>query len=198
MGAPAKLKQLAPLLKKPSFTSKEARKAGVHPALLSHYAKTGRLERLREGVYRSPESPVPTSMQRADLIEAVLSIPNGAICLTSALAIYGLTEEIPRHHWIAISHSTSIKAPRPIKIVRYRNTDLGRTETDLDGIRVPIYDRERTIIDAFRQLSRETAIKALKMALSAQSSERINLVKLQLYAKKLRVPIEPYLLAVTT
>lgn len=198
MRASNSLKRLASLLKRPSFTAKEARAIGVHPALLSHYEKTGRLARLRRGVYRSPEAPTPTSMQWADLIEAALSIPNGTVCLTSALAIYGLTEEIPRNHWLAIPHNTSIKASRPIKIVRFRNIGLGRTEIELDGICVPIYNRERTIIDAFRKLSRETAIKALKAALSARGSERINLVRLQQYAKKLRVPIEPYLLTVTT
>jgi hypothetical protein len=107
-------------------------------------------------------------------------------------------EEIPRQHWIAVRHGTTAKAPRPEKIVRYRNVELGRTELDLDGVRVPIYDRERTILDAFRQLSRETAIKALKSALTIQGPEKLNLVKLQQYAKKLRVPIEPYLLTATT
>jgi hypothetical protein len=37
---------------------------------------------------------------------------------------------------------------------------------ELEGVLVPIFDRERKIIDAFRLLSPETAIKALKMALT--------------------------------
>jgi hypothetical protein len=31
---------------------------------------------------------------------------------------------------------------------------------------LPIFDRERTIVDAFRYLGRETALKALKKALT--------------------------------
>lgn len=53
-------------------------------------------------------------------------------------------------------------------------------------------------MDSFRQLSRETAIKALKMALAAKKKDRIDLKKIQLYAKKLRVPIAPYLMTATT
>lgn len=49
---------------------------------------------------------------------------------------------------------------------------LGRKEIELDGIMVPIFDRERTVVDAFRLLSRETAIKALKMALSLPKDKK--------------------------
>ncbi|MDY0040541.1 MAG: hypothetical protein RBS57_09540 [Desulforhabdus sp.] len=136
--------------------------------------------------------------QWSDLVESALSIPNGVICLISALAIYGLTEEIPREHWIAVQRDSKMRVPRPIRIVRYRNATLGKTEINLDGTKVPIYDRERTIVDSFRLLDRELAIKALKMALASKKKDRIDLKKLQQYAKKLRVPITPYLMAVTT
>jgi predicted transcriptional regulator of viral defense system len=116
----------------------------------------------------------------------------------SALAIYDLTEEIPRQHWIAIGHGTSARGGRQIKIVRFRNLKLGKTEIDLEGVTIPIFDRERTIVDAFRLLSRETAIKALKAAIAKGGKNRLDLVKLEAYAKKLRFDIIPYLLSVTT
>ena len=53
---------------------------------------------------------------------------------------------------------------------------------------VPIFDRERTIIDAFRLLSIETAVKALKKYLTGDA-KNIDLLKLQKYAEKLRVDI---------
>jgi predicted transcriptional regulator of viral defense system len=190
--------KLKPLLKKALFTSKEARALGVHPSALAYMVKTGKLMRLRQGVYRSVDAPVSSGFRWSDLIEAIRSIPGGTVCLISALAIYDLTEEIPREHWIAVGHNTSLRAPRPIRVIRYRNVSLGQTEIELDGIKIPIYDRERTILDAFRQLSRETAIKALKAAITITGKNRLDLLKLQKYAKKLRVPITPYLMAVTT
>jgi hypothetical protein len=72
--------------------------------------------------------------------------------------------------------------------------DLGRTVFKLGSVEIPIFDRERTIIDAFRLLSRETAIKALKMALK----KKLNLKKLQAYAKTLKFDITPYLITATT
>lgn len=125
-------------------------------------------------------------------------MPGGVICLISALAIFEITDEIPRQHWIAVSHGTSIDRGPNVKIMRFRNMDLGKTKIDLAGIRVSIFDPERTIIDAFRLLSRETAIKALKMGLSDKGNSRLDLRKLQAYAKKLRFNIAPYLLTATT
>jgi predicted transcriptional regulator of viral defense system len=193
------MKALQDLLRKSLFTSREARSLGIHPANLSYYVKTGQLKRISRGVYQcTAYNQEVASIRWGDLIEAVYSIQGGVICLTSALAIYDLTEEIPRQHWIAINHGTSSGAKDQVKIVRFRNMRLGRTQIELDGIMVPIFDRERTIIDAFRLLSRETAIKALKLALSLPKDKKIDLIKLQAYAKKLRVNIAPYLITATT
>lgn len=199
MRKPTGLGILEPLLKKPFFTARQARKLGISPSLLHHYFRSGRLKRLSRGIYQSSEYKSPEgNFQWEDLIEAVNSVPGGVVCLISALAFYKITDEIPRQHWIAVSHNTSIKRGRLIKIVRLRDMELGKTEINLEGIHLPIFDCERTIIDAFRLLSHETAIKALKMALSSQRKQRIDLKKLEYYARKLRVNITPYLMTVTT
>jgi predicted transcriptional regulator of viral defense system len=196
---PKALKAIHQLLTRPSFTAAEAKELGVSAALLGYYVKVGRIRRLGRGIYQGMDyqSP-PENFKWEDLIDAVHSVPGGVICLISALAIYEITEEIPRQHSIAVSHSTSIDRGNHIKIVRLRNMNLGKTTVSLGGVKVPIFDPERTIIDAFRLLSRETAIKALKMALSSKAETRLDLRKLQTYAKKLRFNISPYLISVTT
>ena len=45
------LNKLAPLLKAPSFTAKEAAHVGIGVAALARYTKSGDLERLSRGVY---------------------------------------------------------------------------------------------------------------------------------------------------
>jgi predicted transcriptional regulator of viral defense system len=192
------LSLLTALLDKPYFTSREARSKGVHPAVLSYYVKSGHLRRIRRGVYQNVTYQNPSAFKWEDLIEAVYSVKGGVVCLISALAIYDLTEEMPRLHWIAIRHGTSAKTMQGMKIVRYRNMLLGKTEIELEGATIPIFDQERTIIDAFRILSREIAIKALKIALTQECEKRIDLVKLQQYAKKLQFNITPYLMSLTT
>ncbi len=192
------LQLLIPLLNQPSFTSKEAKLLGVAASVLSHYLKAGKLKRIRRGVYQAIDYQNSEAFRWLDLIEVVHSINGGVVCLISALAVYDLTEEIPRQHWIGIRHGTSARSSRQIKIVRFRDLDLGKIEIELEGTLVPIFDRERTIIDAFRLLSRETAIKALKSAVAQGGKSRIDLIKLEAYAKKLQFDISPYLLSITT
>ena len=190
--------KLRPLSSRPYFTSQQARHLGVSAALLSYYTNIGLLRRIHRGVYQTDSVSSKTSLQWGDLLQALQTIPQGTVCLATALTIYGYSEEKSRQYWIAIPHSTSSKSSRLIKIIRMRNLALGKTTISLDGIKVAIFDRERTIIDAFRQLGREVAIKALKIAVTKKGAEKLDLVKLQAYAKKIRVNIEPYLLAVGT
>lgn len=189
---------LAPLLSQPSFTAKEARMIGVPSAVLSYYVNVGQLKRIRRGVYQAVNYQNPAAFRWIDLIETVHSINDGVVCLLSALAVYDLIEEIPRQHWIGIRHETSVRSSRQMKIVRFRDLDLGKIEIALEGAHIPIFDRERTIIDAFRLLSRETALKALKAAIAQGGKNRLDLIKLEAYAKKLQVDIAPYLISVTT
>ena len=50
-----------------------------------------------------------------------------------------------------------------------RNMSLGLTTVKMGKYKVKIFDRERTIVDAFRYLSDEIAIKALQAYLKLSS-----------------------------
>jgi hypothetical protein len=78
-----------------------------------------------------------------------------------------------------------------------RNIELGCSEIKMGEFTVRIFDRERCIVDAFRYLDRETAIKALKNYLFSDDYKP-QLRKLSEYAKILRVDLKPYILALTT
>ena len=192
------LNKLSKLLKKVSFTSTEAKEAGVHPSVLSYYVKKGILERIDRGVYRSATQAEEVDFRWEDLIQIISSIPSGVICLITALAIYEITEEIPREHWIAVPNSSKAPVRKMTRIVRMRNMELGLTTIKIGNQSIPIFDVERTIVDSFRYLDIEVAIKSLKMAIANPDIPRLDLIKLTNYAKKLRVNINPYLLTVTT
>jgi predicted transcriptional regulator of viral defense system len=194
------LSTLHPLLRKPLFTSKEAEEIGVSSAVLGYYVKAGQLERLRRGVYQSCDFKKKRRYENTpweDFLESLPFFPRGVVCLSTALAIYRMTDEAPREHWLAVPHTTSVKQEGRMKVVRFRDMELGKTKINLGEFKIPIFDRERTIVDTFRLLGPETAMKALKKGLSKKGSKRLNLRKLQEYAKKLRFDIMPYLLAVT-
>jgi len=192
------LRKIDSLLKHPSFNSQDAKTCGVSSATLSHYVKTGELVRLGRGIYRKTGAHIVEDFRWEDLVEAVQKTKDGVICLMSALALYEITEEVPREYWIAIKHSTRHRAGPSTKTVRMRNMELGRTTINMSGVVLAIFDQERTIIDTFKYLSKETAIKALRFGLKKRGPNKIDLQKIQEYAKILRVKIEPYLLAETT
>jgi predicted transcriptional regulator of viral defense system len=191
------LDKLKPLLLAPSFTSKEAHACGVSSSTLAYYVKQNELTRIGHGVYRGANAPVADDFRWEDLIEAMQRVKEGVICLTSALSLYHLTEEMPSQHWIAIRNETTHRAMPTTKVVRMRNLTLGKTTIKAGNVTLPIFDRERTIVDAFRYLGRETALKALKIALTKRGREKVDIEKIRQYAKKLRIKIEPFLIAMT-
>ncbi len=180
------------------ITAKEARLAGVPNSLLDYYCKTGSLSKVARGIYINTKHPPKIDFEWEDLVYTTLSISNGVITGISALAIYGLTEEVARFHWIAVSNATS-KGDRPnLKLVRVRNIELGRTTIKMGDVAVPIFDVERTLVEAFRLTSVENAIKALKAAFAPGSKHRPDPKKMLDYARKLHVKIDSYLMMVTT
>ncbi len=190
--------KLSLLLTKTIFTAKDARSKNISSSLLAYYIKKGLIERIDRGVYRGTNSTLDVDFKWEDLVLVSKSIKGGVVCLVSALALYELTDEIPRSYWIAVSNTSRAPKRRGAKIVRMRNMTLGLTKFSLGNEVLKIFDRERTIIDAFRYLGRETAIKALKTALASRKEHKLDLKKLESYAKKLRVNITPYLLTATT
>lgn len=191
-------KQLKKLLAKPLFRASEARALGIHPSRLSYYVKINLIERIGRGVYRGIGSEVNADFRWEDLILVSRSIPNGIVCLLSALAVYDLTEEIPRQHWIAIPHATTAPKRKNTRFIRMRDTDTGKIDYQLGKETIAIFDRERTVIDAFRYLSKEIAIKALKEAARGKGKNKFDFKKFQKYAKKFKIDLTPYILMVST
>ena len=189
------LTKITELLKKPSFSSKEASALGVSASSLAYYVKTGDLRRLAHGLYASPNFEISTDWQWEDLLQVVTSVPEGVICLITALRLWDLTDEHSREFWIAIPHRCKAQHKPHSRFVRYRNMNLGRTTFNIGGYEVAIFDETRTMLDAFRILSPEIAIKALKR-LAAQG--KLDFPKVSRYSKELRVNITPHILMVST
>lgn len=79
-----------------------------------------------------------------------------------------------------------------------RNMSLGLRTVKMGKYKVKIFDRERTIVDSFRYLSDEIAIKALQAYLKPSDKQKVDLPKLSRYAKILRININSYIMALTT
>lgn len=185
------------LSKRPVFSSAAGRKAGIPPRMLAYFYSKGQIERVSRGIYKIKDVDFDRDFEWEDLALTTLSIPHGVICLISALCYYDLTDEIMREFWIAVPHSTTSPVRKNARIVRMRNISLGQTTIKIGHQKLKIFDRERTIVDAFRYLDTETSLKALQSYLQTNKDKKPDIGKLQKYAKKLRVNLTPYIEAFT-
>lgn len=178
--------KLEKLEKKPFFTTNEAHKAGVSSRMLSYYVERGDLIRLSRGVYCSASfEPDGEDLKWSDLAIASKNIQGGVICLISALNYYDLTDEMMKEFWVAVENRDSrINFPMS-RIVRMRNLTTGVKTIKLSGLKVKIFDVERTLVDSFRLLDFETAMKALKLYLNGHCGKP-NISKLNKYTTELR------------
>ncbi|MBX9922869.1 MAG: type IV toxin-antitoxin system AbiEi family antitoxin domain-containing protein [Rhabdochlamydiaceae bacterium] len=185
------------LSKRPVFSSAEGKEAGIPSRMLAYFCSKGQIERVGRGIYRVKDVDFDRDFEWEDLILTALSVPNGVICLISALCYYGLTDEIMREFWIAVPHSTTSPARENAHIVRMRNISFGQTTIKIGSQKLKIFDRERTVVDSFRYLDKETALKALQAYLKTSKDRKPDIDKLLRYAKKLRVDLTPYISAFT-
>lgn len=190
--------QLLELLKKPLFKASDAHARGIPSRMLAHFCQKGVIERVSRGLYRVPDVLSGIDLDFEELVLTTIGIPHGVICLISALCYYHLTDQIMREYWIAIPNAERSPRRQHTKIVRMRNIVLGQTTIQIGNYKVKIFDRERTVVDAFRYLSHEVAIKALQAYLKPSINRKPDLSKLSKYAKALRVNITPYIMALTT
>ncbi|MGC1878325.1 MAG: type IV toxin-antitoxin system AbiEi family antitoxin domain-containing protein [Rhabdochlamydiaceae bacterium] len=186
------------LLKEPIFTANDARLRGIPSRMLAYFCRKGIIERAGRGLYRVAEASSGVDLDFEELVLTASSIPKGVVCLISALCYYNLTDQVMREYWIAIPNTDKSPKRPHTRIVRMRNMSLGLTTVKMAKYKVKIFDRERTIVDAFRYLSDEIAIKALQAYLKLSSQQRVDLPKLLRYAKTFRININPYIIAFTT
>ena len=115
----------------------------------------GLILRLGRGLYQLPESSLDANHS---LAEAAKLVPRGVVCLVTALAFHQLTDNIPSRVWMAIGPKD--RRPRashpPLQFVRFRDKMLrsGVEEHLIEGVRVPIYNPAKTVVDLFRYRQR--------------------------------------------
>jgi predicted transcriptional regulator of viral defense system len=191
------VQRLRPLLKRPFFSLEDAKKQGVSRQALANVFKKGIINRVSAGLYQAADYEPEVEFQWEHLALIAASIPHGVICWISALCYYDLTDQIMRESWIAVPFNTH-PPKRPLtRIIRMRNITLGRTKIKMGEYNVQIFDRERCVVDAFRDLSIEIALKALKIYLRSRE-HKPQLTKLTDYGEILHVDLMPYILAYTT
>ncbi len=147
----------------------ELREAGVTAATMSRMERAGEVLRLARGLYQLSDAPLDV---HHSLAEAAKRIPRGVVCLVSALAFHGLTDQLPRQVWLAIGQKDWSPKPdgTPIRLVRF--TDRFLTEGveihPVEGVPVKVFGVAKTVADCFRyrnKIGLSVAIEGLQEAL---------------------------------
>ena len=162
--------------------------AGIPAVDIVNLCNTGYLERIRHGYYQLADGNTSSEEQ---LIATL--IPKAIICVESALFHYGYSDFAPRKWSIAVPRSMS-RTKLDVDVLALQTYyvqpeiyELGRVTDDFYGVKLSVYDRERTICDCFKYRSRldhEIFSKALN---AYAKDDKKNLQNLSIYAKKLRV-----------
>ena len=132
--------------------TKDILEADIHSSHLYKLQEEGEVSRIKRGLYRWNDDEFDSS---TELIEVSNIAPNGVICLLSALSYYDLTTTNPWEYYIAIhrdEHSPKLPDYPPISIFYFgdKQFNTGIKEVDIEGSKVKIYDKEKTICDCIR------------------------------------------------
>lgn len=198
MSEPATLERTKALFRERGGTLRtgEAMEAGVHPRTLYELRDSGELTQLARGVYRLAEMP---PLSHPDLATVCKRVPQGVVCLISALAFHELTTQIP--HVVHLALPRTARTPAldypPLQVYRFSGEAYtsGIETYTTDGIEVRVYDAEKTLADCFKyrnKIGQDVAIEALR---SYRSRRGARLQRVLEYARVCRVEqvIRPYL-----
>ena len=162
--------------------------AGIRAVDVVSLCNAGYLDRVRHGYYQMAEQNEATEEQMLATL-----IPQGIVCVESALYHYGYSDFAPRKWSVAVPRTISrtkldVDAlPLQTYFVQQDLYELGKTTGNFHGTTLPVYDKERTICDCFKYRSRLDT-EMFSKALNAYANDpQKNLSNLSIYAKKLRV-----------
>jgi predicted transcriptional regulator of viral defense system len=178
----------------------ELREAGVTAATISRMERAGEVIRLSRGVYQMPDADLDPNHS---LAEAAKRVPKGVVCLVSALAFYGLTDQLPPKVWMAIGSKDW--APQrngaAIRIVRFTDSLLreGVEMHAIEGVPVKVFGVAKTVADCFRHRGKvglSVAIEGLQEALRQRKANPAEIAR-QADKGGVSTVIRPYLEALT-
>ena len=173
--------------------------AGIPREYLLRLLRKGVLVRSGRGLYRLASAPVT---EHHSLAEVAKRVPDGTICLLSALAFHELSTQLPPEVWIALPAGR--RAPRTdtakIRVVRFTGRALteGRQIERIEGVPVSVYSAAKTVADCFKfrnKIGLDVAIESLRNCLRTR---RASVREISHYAEICRVArvMRPYLEAI--
>jgi len=178
------------------FRTGDLEALGMSRAAAQRLVERGEAEQISHGLYRLVEGEIT---EHIGLVAVQKKIPDGIICLLSALQFHGIGTQLPREIWIAIDRKAwKPKNPGfPIRIVRFSgvNAQYGVETRELLGVPVRVTSIARTVVDCFRyrnKIGMDVALEALKDVLDRRLAARDEILRTA-EACRAKTVIRPYL-----
>ena len=179
------------------FTAHEAARHGIHSQVLTRLVRRGAIERVGRGQYRFSHGPISEHQTLAVVARAV---PDGVVCLLSALSLHGIGTELPAQVWLAIPRGarppTKVHYP-PLRVVKFSGKAFteGIETRRIAGQPVRVYGVAKTLADLFKYRNKIGLGVALEALREAWRERRFGMDDMDRYARICRVErvMTPYL-----
>lgn len=156
---------------------------GLGPGAWRFHAQQQGVRKIARGVYALSESVVA---RLHPIAKATLIVPQGVVCLASALEVHGFRHRSAPREWVAIENHARAPVLEPgtsIELVRFSGAAWEeQIETYAFGpIDCRVYSLSKTVVDCFRLRSRlpaELPLKALRFAMQVDQLPASDLLAL--------------------
>ena len=178
------------------FRPIQVEEAGFTRHQLRTLVREGAVEHIVRGLYRFAEAE---ATEDYSLAMVCARVPDGIVCLLSALRVHEIGSQVPREVWLAIQHKA--EPPRVpgigVRLLRFSGAawTYGIQRTEFEGVPARITSPARTIVDCFRferRIGREAALEALHDALRRRKVSTDALMRTMevLPSRRLRAALE--------
>ena len=129
----------------------ELRQGGVAPATVARMVRAGEVQQVARGMYQLTDAE---GHLHHDMAKASKRVPDGVVCLVSALCFHVLTREIPTNTFMAIGPKARAPANGGVLFVteRYpaRLLSHGVEVHAIENVPVKIFSAPCAVVDCFR------------------------------------------------
>jgi predicted transcriptional regulator of viral defense system len=144
-----RIEHLADIVKNSGvFRARDLDQKHIPRTYLKRLRQAGLIDRIGRGLYSVRDANIT---EHHTLVEASARVPQGTICLISALRFHNLTTQSPSQIWMAINRKARLpKVDYPImKFVRFSGFSLteGIEDHQIEGVQLRVYNPAKTIVD---------------------------------------------------
>ena len=166
----------------------ELYRSGIHPQELSRAIQRGLFLKIGRGLYVCKDFPADFERR---IVLACKRVPNGVICLESAVKYHGILPLDSNSIWMAIDFNAKkpVANGLTLRFVRFSGQDLtqGVANMKINGVPVRIYSAAKTVADCLkyrRKIGSDLAARILQESIAGRKcSEQ----RLRHFAKICRV-----------